>query len=427
MHISLKRATLLTAVVLGTFSVSLRAEEAPRDPRALQNQTLAAMNDITTALDAKNTTLAWDLVGKLYNSTTPGTIDRAYADLVYAQILSGQDKYADAATHLEAALAPKLFNEADTERYTVGLAHMFVELKQVPKALAVLTDYVTSTPRPADDTLYMYAALLMECGKGPEALVQAQKLIERRIDPPQNYYQMAAACAQTVNNYDLACSYLERLIEMDPKNEMYWTQLVAMHSAAGELIPAIVSLERAQKRGLMTAQQFQIVRLELYYNMERWPQSAEILADGLDTGKLPNEQRYWEMLCMCYDRMFEPEKAMEVLKKASARTPWSAIDTRMAERNYRDGKFAEVIVNLQNALRKGGIERVGDLWCLMASSYLELKQIDKAEKALDEAAKSTDATTKTKVERLRRIIAQTRAIQAREAEAAAGAHQPKGK
>lgn len=417
MHISLKRAPLLAVLVLAAIAGALRAsDEVAADPRLPSQATVTTMGDITAAIEAKNTVVAMDIAGKLNNSTAPGTIDRALSDLVLAQLLSGQEKYAEAIPHLEAALATKLFSPEEMERYTVGLAHLYVASKQSPKALALLAEFIKDTPRPQEDMLYMYAGLLMENNRGDEALVQAQKLMVRQLNPPQSYYQMAAACAQSVNNYDLACAYLERLIEMDPKNEMYWAQLVAMHSTAGELIPAIVSLERAQKNGHLTEEKYHIIRVELYYNLERWPQAAAIISEGLDSHKLPNELRFWEMLCVCYDRMYEPDKAMEVLKKASTLTSWSAIDTRMAERNYRDGRFDLVVDNLQAALRKGGIDRMGDFWALMASAYLELKDLDNTDKALVEAAKYPDATSK--VERLKRIVNQIRQKQAHQEAAA---------
>lgn len=393
------------------------ADTVAPDPRIPAKETVAAVNDITGAIADKNLTMARDIAGKLLASTADGTVDRAYADLLMAQIASSEEKFAEAVPHMEAALATKLFAPADMERYSVGLAHLYMATKQPAKAVALLEAFLKDTPQPQDDTLYMFAGLLMENNRGDEALVQAKRLMERQIDPPARYYQMAAACAQSVKNYDLACAYIERLIEMEPKNELYWNQLVAMHYTAGELVAAIVSLEQAQKQGLLQERINWETHVELYYNLDCYADAAKVIEAGLSSGKLPNELRFWELLSLCYDRLYQSDKAVAVLEKASASTPWSAIDTRLAERNYREGRFDQVVVNLRNALRKGGIERVGDCWALLASAYIELKDYDNADKAVAEAAKYPDAASK--VERLNRILKIIRENQKRAAEAKA--------
>lgn len=355
----------------------------------------AAMQAITQAIDEKRMDDARTQTLALLQVSNPGSMDYALANLLMAQICSSTEKFKDAIPYLEAALSNKLFDAAEQERYTLGLAHLYVETKQKEKAVALLGDLVKTAGRNVTpDMLYMYSVLLMETGSKQEAVDQAEHLMRMSLNPPKEYYQLAASCEQNIGNYDKACAYLERLLEMDPKNEMFWNQLVAMHFNAGELLSAIVTMERAQEKGLLTKEVNYVTKIELYYNLERFPEAAKDIEEGLATKRIPNEQRFWEMLCVCYDQIGEPEKADKVLEKASATTKWSGIDVRLAERNYRNGKFDKALTNLETAVRKGKLERPADIWVLMASAALETRNLDKAGYAISNAKKYPEAAAK---------------------------------
>jgi tetratricopeptide (TPR) repeat protein len=115
------------------------------------------------------------------------------------------------------------------------------------------------------------------------------------------------------------------------------------------------------------------------------------------------DQGTWQLLSYCYEMNDQPERAREALERASRETPYSAIDLQLAERNWREQRFADTISNLESALRKGDVDRPGDLWILMTSAAMELRDIDRAEKAL--ATARTFPEQAAKVDRLERSLA----------------------
>lgn len=406
MNYSFKRALFAASALLLMTTPVIAAENTPQPTEQAKVPSAsgaAAMQAITQAIDEKRMDDARNQTQALLQVCTPGSMDYALANLLMAQIYSSTEKFADAVPYLERALALKIFEAEEQERYTLGLAHLYVETKQKDKAVKLLSELLASVgDKVTPDMLYMYSVLLMETGNGAEAVKQSERLMRTSLNPPKEYYQLAASCAQNVGNYEKACAYLERLLETDPKNEIFWNQLVAMHFNAGELLSAIVSMERAQEKGLLTKEVNYITKVELYYNMERFPEAAKDIEEGLATKRIPNEQRFWEMLCVCYDQMGEPDKADKVLEKASATTNWSGIDIRLAERNYRNGKYDKALANLESAVRKGGIDRPADIWILMASAALETRNLDKAEEAMQEAKKYPEAAEK--VEKLENAL-----------------------
>jgi len=406
MHYSFNRALFAASALLLMSTPVIAANETPQPTEQAKVPSAsgaAAMQAITQAIDEKRMDDARNQTLALLQVSNPGSMDYALANLLMAQICSSTEKFKDAVPYLEAALSGKLFEAAEQERYTLGLAHLYVETKQKDKAVAILRDLVaTAGAKASPDMLYMYSVLLMETGNKEEAVKQSERLMCLSLTPPKEYYQLAASCAQNIGNYDKACAYLERLLEMDPKNEMYWNQLVAMHFNAGELLSAIVAMERAQEKGLLTKEVNYVTKIELYYNLERFPEAAKDIEEGLAQKRIKNEQRFWEMLCVCYDQMGEPDKADKVLEKASATTKWSGIDVRLAERNYRNGKYDKALANLESAVSKGNVDRPADIWVLMASAALETKNLEKAAYAMDKARKYPEAASK--VEKLENAL-----------------------
>jgi tetratricopeptide (TPR) repeat protein len=406
MHYSIHRAlAAATALIIFTTPIfaAEKADLAP-DPKVLTAASSASLKGVSDAIDAKNWAQAETLDKAFLATCNPGAIDYAYANLLMANICSTQKRFAEAVPYLETALAQKLFEPADVQRYTTALVHLYVETNQKPKAVALIEQYKIEVPHLPADMVYMYAVLLMETGKGQAALEQAELLMRYDLHPPKENYQLAASCAQNVNNYEKACAYLDRLIEMEPRNEMYWNQLVAMHYNAGELLAAVVSLERAQENGLLNKEINYITRIELYYNLERFPEAAKAIEECLANKTIPNELKYWDMLANCYDMTGEPEKADKVLEQASASTKWGAIDVRLAERSYRAGNYEKAIAHFESAIKKADVDNQGDIWVLMASASIETRNVAKAENALTHAAAYPDETSK--VEKLQKSLNQ---------------------
>jgi tetratricopeptide (TPR) repeat protein len=386
------RKTIIAGAALLIAANSFAAEENKGNANegsanVLSTQGSTALKSISAAIDAKNFADAQSQAAVLISVSAPGSMDYAYANLLMANIFTTQNRFANALPFLETALAQKLFAADETERYTHALAQLYVETKQLKKAVELIKAYAAINPKLPDDMTYMYALVLKETGDIKEANKQAEKLMRSSLNPPKEYYQLAASCAQDLGNYDRACAYLERLIQMNPKNEMYWEQLVAMHYSAGEYLPAIVVVDRAQEAGFLLKPTYYELRIELYYNMERFREAAQEIERCLDEGKIGNEQRFWEIWSNCYDMLGEPQKSIEVLKKGSKASNWSALDVRLGEFYYKNGDYANAAASFESAIKKGHSEKLGDIWLLIASADIENKDMDKAAVALANAGK----------------------------------------
>ena len=97
---------------------------------------------------------------------------------------------------------------------------------------------------------------------------------------------------------------------------------------------AIITLERAQERGILNSPRENLSRVGLYYNLQRFDRVAELLEEGLANGSIENEQNNWELLAAAYQQIFQEYKAIDAYDRAIEHFPDAS------------GKFHSAITNL---------------------------------------------------------------------------------
>jgi tetratricopeptide (TPR) repeat protein len=315
-----------------------------------------------------------------------------------AMSLVEQNRLAEAADPLKKAFEAGTLPADDNEVLGVALAQIYVELGMNDQAEDALAKTINLVPQPKENTYYLYSVVLLQNKKPVESKKYAQLALQSAIKPKLEYYQLMAACAQETGDYDTAVGCMELLIEAKPDNQVYWEQLVATQFGQGNFMGALMAIERGQEAGMLQDAKYQLARVEIYHQLERYKAAADLLRQGLLSGNLPNELNLWLLWSSCHESLFDPKGAKEVLVLASKRTSFSDIDMRLAEINWGEKKYAETIKNLKSALKKGGIENPSDLWVLMTTAAIELRDFEQAAAALKEARKYPEAADR--VERL---------------------------
>lgn len=387
----------------------------------------------------------------------PTSYDAALANLMLAQAFTQSEQYKKAIPPLRAAFESGQWDEKNSEHYGTALAHLYMEVNQTKEALDTLDQVFAQVKNPNPQTYYLDSAILLQVASSADtekgkalkeandaksdaakqkfqaeadaaekkhdkfaarAKEQALKALQSILQPPPEYYQLLAACAQETKDYDTAVACIEHLVELKPDNATFWGQLVATQYGQGNNLAALVALDRAQAKGMLTEEKYDLIRIELLVSLDRYKEAAEYLKEGLTSGKLTSKENLWVLWANCYDQLFEPKKATQVLQLASEKTKFSTIDMRLAERNWRNKDYKATVKNLEDAWKKGHVDQPGDLWVLMASASVEMKDMDKARYAIAQARKyATDQSTKEKADRLQQYLDNLKKAQEKQKEA----------
>ena len=271
--------------------------------------------------------------------------------------------------------------------------------------------YTIATSNPASADL----ALLRE------ARAVAESSLRRQVLPPESIRLVLVGTAQLLQDNLGAIDQLELLVEQAPKNASYWSHLAGLYlseasaletrdakASHGYYLRAIVTLERAQALGQLQAPAEHLSLIGLYLNRGQHTQAARLLRAALDTGRIENTRRNWELLASALQQSGHLAEAIASLRDASARLPAEPqLQFQASQLLYSLEKVSPAYDLSVAALRSPGhLETPGSARLFAAFLAYELKRFPEAKAHLDAATAFPDARPE-EVERLRNALQST--------------------
>lgn len=367
---------------------------------------LEQLKAIQLALGADALPQAEALANEMIATALVPSFDAAVARLLKVQVLLSSERFADTVAPLEEALAMGTLPADSIDRSWRTLAQVYYQLGRLSDGEAKLSAYLAGAEDPSTETLQLHAVLALQSGKPEIAVETCQRILNTLPEPPAEVYHLTAAALQAAGLFADASPYLERLAQMDPGNADYWSQLMASYYQAGNLWGAISALDRAQERGVKKEPRDNLLRAEMYYNLELHEQAAKLIEEGLDSGAIPSELDVWLLLVYCQELLKRPDLALETLRKASEATPFPEIDIRLAETAWKESDPAATIAYLDSAFAKGNVSNPADAWTLYAAAAVSDRRARLAERAIEEG-RSAGADPK-KLDQLQQAVEQLR-------------------
>jgi tetratricopeptide (TPR) repeat protein len=408
------RAALLAALMAAAAPLYTLAQTPAAQPKKeLTEKVHQSVQAMTKLLEEQK----WD---ELIAQTTsvlatvePISFDTAYLSQIKVQALLGKADYKNAIPPLETALSLSerygFFGDRDLELIWL-LSQLYgqiaagaeqnsaVQRESYAKAYTTLRRWLDRTPKPNPDAQYFAASILynqaLYDGKVDKALLQqakeeAEKGLRMSIKPKEQFYAILMTIAQQEGDYPKMAEYLELLVKEYPKNKSYWQGLLNAYLVQEQngYVGAIVTIERAQKLGLMTEKRDHFTLVGLHLNAQQYAIAADLFEVGLRNGTIESEQKNWELLATCYQQTHKPEKAIATLKEAIKLFPKaSTLDLQIGNLYYMSDKYEDALNFMKSAVNKG-LEKSQLLQALSYIAYLalDLKKLDDAKWAADKA------------------------------------------
>jgi tetratricopeptide (TPR) repeat protein len=189
--------------------------------------------------------------------------------------------------------------------------------------------------------------------------------------------------------YDKGISILEKWIEQSGSKNISpqirvllgngYLHTQAYAKAASQFKQAIADVDHPQKSWIQL----------LAATYQQWEHTAE-MADTLQQGLTlyPDEKPFWQQLAMAYRQMHDDKKAAAALALSCSAVACDSKDIAYLAKLYlyvgAPTKAADLI---EAALHDGRVKGEADDWQLLAQSWQQARELDKAEQAYIEAAK----------------------------------------
>lgn len=417
----------LLAVGLPVLAVGQQPAAAPTGPAKEFSEAVSKeLPKMREFFDAQNFDGALTLINSLLPATGAESYDRAWLSQTKAQILLQKGQFAEAIPPLELmiTLSDKhgFFEKSQVTEYVFYLAQLYFQeasnaangtVAQRKPLAAKTATYIqrwlrdnpgTNVDNHVAASSILYNLAVFDADNPDQALLkvalaEAERGLYMSPQPKDALYLLKLAILTQSGNLKDATELLELLLVKDPTNKQYWPQLAASYlGLAGETkvpieqfelnLRAILTIERAQKQGLMNSPRDNFNLVGLYINMQKFDQAIDLLEKGLRDGGIENIQQNWEFLASSYQQVNKDMKAIETLVEASKLFPQAgALDYQIANIYYSMDKVADAFKHAQIALEKGNLPRVQQVRVFAGYLAFELKEFEAGAKILEAAVK----------------------------------------
>lgn len=169
----------------------------------------------------------------------------------------------------------------------------------------------------------------------------------------ENWLQMLMASYYQMKNYPKAIGVLDRLITINPSKEDYWLQQASMYQMIEDSKNALVVLETAYVRGVLTKESAFTIFVQLLVQEEIPDRAGRILSKLLDEGKIELTEKKWKLLASAWLQARERNLAADALLKAAEIQKDAVVFYRVAQLELENQNYAKSAKLFQKARKIG--------------------------------------------------------------------------
>ena len=427
------RASLLAAGLVAGLSIAGAAPAEPAAPPELASDTSDVLNgDFRPAYDAKDWDKSLAVLQGILAKVPPESYDAAYVLRAEGTIyLQGKNNQTLGVQHLEQALAiddrKHYFQQKDVQEILYNISQVsFAEAvstkdnktkqQMFARTLATLDRWLEHADSKSlnEDSIHYVAAVYFAFGQGTDvgtmqktdkammekALLWIDRGLRSAAHPHDTLYVLKVAALFQLERFQEVADFLELELKQKPDNNGNWQELVSIYqqlaNSADEKkdtaaafrynVRVILTIERAQKLGLMKTPADNFHLVGFYSNINQFSKACELLDNGLKEETIESTPENWSILGGWYQLIHRNDKAIQTFITAAELFPTNAeIEYQAAQVYLNASDEPKAFEHIKACIAKGGTEKphVG----LLFYSYvaMDLQKFNEALKAAHEA------------------------------------------
>lgn len=306
----------------------------------------------------------------------------------------------------------------DQLTYSVGQ----IEFSQDNQELGIryLYDWLQYQPTPSITQLELFANVHYSVGQdAPDGSPEVEQNYRLAIEfvnwairkakaedkaDKENWYQVLRSLHNSLEEIDQVLVYAELLATRWPKKD-YWVQLSNLYAMAGaednlsedEVISfekkQLSTMELAHRQGMLDDGRELETMSQLYLYHESPYQASKTMTKSLDEGLSEKNRRNLELQASAFINGKDLSDAVEPLSVAAELSDDGNNYMRLANVYLSLDNYEEAAKAIDDALRKGGLQRPDQSSLLQGQAYLALERFDDARASFREAAKDDRSET----------------------------------
>jgi len=301
----------------------------------------------------------------------------------------GNDNLSSAIESFEKVVAEEAIPKSLRGSTLYSLAQLSMQQQDYDKSLSYLNIWKKVNAKPLTSTQQMFFAQIYYQNKNyTESLAYVNEAVEQMTakneTPKENWLIL-----QRANYYELkqpknVVKVIEDLVRYHDKPK-YWIQLSGMYGEIGEEEKQLAIMESAYQAGYVTSSQDIITLVQLYRFHGVPYKAADLLSKAIEKGEVAAEEKYLDMLAQSFISAKDDEKAIPVLVKAAEIAETGKFDAFLAQSYLNLEKWELAIASAKTAIKRGGVDRLGNMHLVIGMSNFNLKKFDESLNAFKDA------------------------------------------
>jgi hypothetical protein len=310
----------------------------------------------------------------------------------------GNDNLPLAIENFEKVVAEKAIPLSLRTSTLFSLAQLSMQQQNYDQSLSYLEQWQKVNTKPLTSTQQMLFAQINYQNKDYKTSLQyVNEAIELALTkdetPKENWFILQRANYYELKQPENVVKVIEDLIRFHDKPK-YWIQLSGMYGEISEEEKQLAVMESAYQAGYVTTSQDIITLVQLYRFHGVPYKAAKLLAKAIEDGSVAAEEKYLDMLAQSYIAAKNDEKAIPVLVKAAEIAETGKFDAYLAQSYLNLEKWNLAIASAKKAIKRGGVDRLGNMHLVIGMSNFNLKKFDASLTAFEDAQKLKE-TSKT--------------------------------
>jgi tetratricopeptide (TPR) repeat protein len=355
------------AIALAPATAS--AQPDPGQPRptfvpTMDARTGETLNAALAALGAGQLADAQAAIARL-DTAKLSPFERSRAEQILFDIAYREERFADAARHLENAVDAGGLNAQEISQARYQGAQLLMSQQRWREGAAALEEWFATAVSPNAAAHYLLAVAYYQLEDFARALPSAQRAVDLMNEPQESWIGMLLALRLRNEEYREAVPLLQKLVAIVPGKKSYWMQLSAVYGQLEDYDSALATLQGAYGIGLLT-DDAEIRRLADLLLFQKLPhRAAEVLETAIANDVVTLDGGLYEKLAICWLAAGEFHNAVSPLTAAADLSDSGNLFVRLGETNIELRDWTAAQQALERALIKGRLDDVAKAQTLL--------------------------------------------------------------
>ena len=366
-------------------------KEKPSKPKTVRSEVLGknAFNRIEEAqvlLGEEKYAESLEVLQSMLDSDLFKPYEKAVAIQTMGYVYAGQGDYPKTIATFERAIATGDLPARVVNSLSYNLAQLNLAEDRPEKAIELLDKWFADFDGdPPAEAFALKAQAHLSLDQFSPAEDAIRNALSRTEEPKQQWIRVLLSVLLQQERYKEAQPVLVDAVERWPGVKAFWQHLTSVYYELNDEKLAFVAQRAMHVQGMLTTSRelSSMAQLYLYHNVPI--KAAQILQVGMDNGTIEKTEKNYETLASAYMHAREWSDAIEPLTRAAEMSDKGKFYVQLAESYVQDEEWAKAEAALVKALDKGGLENEANSWLLLGIARTRIEQYDSAIKAFRKA------------------------------------------